>query len=100
MNARIEFPDQLAGSGIECNHFLAWRVGVKHAFDNDWIGLHPACLSGIERPRHAQGMHVLPVNLRECGVVVRRGVAVRNRPVVPCRFRCLPGLRAGNSEDG
>src|ERR1700751_1311542 len=50
MDARIELPFELSCGRIERDDLLRWRNCVKHSVDDQGIGQHVTCLTGIEAP--------------------------------------------------
>src|SRR5579864_9324772 len=69
-NSRVEFPEELAGCGIEREYFLRGGNTVENAFYDDWTGLQSTLFFGVVAPGLHQPLHILSIDLGQRGVVI------------------------------
>ena len=95
--ARVKGPELLACRGIQREEFLCGREAVKHAPDDERIGLQTARFAGIVGPRKFELLHVAAIKLLERRVaIIGCGAAVRR----PVRTLALAELRVTRSLSG
>ena len=72
----------------ESEHIARRRHAIKRARDDQWIALHLAQVAGVIFPRHAKLADVVPVHLRQRGVMHAALRAEILAPIGVRRRRC------------
>src|SRR2546425_6045566 len=63
IDAGVEFPEELAGRGVQREDVLRGRDAVENSTDNDRAGLKAALLAGVERPRDFKLLYIAAIDL-------------------------------------
>ena len=92
---RIPFPEFPTGGGVEGDDLAGGRGGVKHAGDNQIVGLVFAFVAGVVGPGDFQLADIAPVDLLERRVKASPFIAEIGWPIDVGRRRY-----AGRAEDG
>src|SRR5229473_244799 len=59
----VEFPQELAGRGIQREEFLCWSDSIEHALDDDGACLKTAFLLRVKAPRDSEALDVAFIDL-------------------------------------
>ena len=81
----IKFPEQLAGRGVERDHFLRGCIGEESAPDDDRICFQTTLFGGIKLPCLFEPMHIAAIDLRKRRVMITLYLPSINGPICTMR---------------
>ncbi len=74
-NSGVELPQELACCGIQRENFLRWSDAVEQPVDDNGACLKTAFFLSVKTPGDSETLDVVPIDLRECGIVIVLGCA-------------------------